>query len=276
MEFDKLKVLRVSSILGELKSGGVGSTLPLHIRASDNKEYVLKTRYNTNTIHKDLSIFSELLAHSLDKYFEFNLSPQKLVLLYVDETTQKIVEEAIEQEIITEDIEVLENIKNSFGFNLGIEYIKNVDRVETTDMNKTFVKNIIHLDNYVINNDREESNPNILKSLSNQKDFYAIDFDNAFNTHLVMEDIIANDLLKLQKAKECNITNDSKYLFSEQSKNIKQGQKLSISEDEVLNIIDTIFPEEWENILKYKESISEIISARIGNKTIFKREHNGC
>ena len=122
----------------------------------------MKTRYNTNTIHKDLSIFSELLAHTLDKHFEFNLAPQKLVLLYVDSTTERIVEDAIKQEIIKEDIEVLANVKNSCGFNLGIEYIKDVDRLETNEITNTFVKNIIHLDNYVLNNDREENNPNIL------------------------------------------------------------------------------------------------------------------
>jgi len=275
MKYEKLKVLRISSILEELKSGGVGSTLPLHIRASDNNEYVLKTRYNTNTIHKDLSIFSELLAHTVDKYFKFNLAPQKLVLLYIDNTTEKIVTEAISEGIIKEDIEVLTNIKKSYGFNLGIEYIKDVDRLETNKITNTFIKNIIHLDNFVLNNDREEKNPNILKSLSSQK-FYAIDFDNAFNTHLIMEDIISNDLLRLQKAKDCNITNDKKYLFNKQSKDIKNGKKLSITKDEVLDMIDNIFPEDWSSILYYKDTIAEIISERIGNKNIFKRGDNGC
>lgn len=275
MKYEKLKVLRISSILEELKSGGVGSTLPLHIRASDNNEYVLKTRYNTNTIHKDLSIFSELLAHTVDKYFKFNLAPQKLVLLYIDNTTEKIVTEAISEGIIKEDIEVLTNIKKSYGFNLGIEYIKDVDRLETNKITNTFIKNIIHLDNFVLNNDREEKNPNILKSLSSQK-FYAIDFDNAFNTHLIMEDILSNDLLRLQKSKDCNITNDKKYLFNKQSKDIKNGKKLSITKDEVLDMIDNIFPEDWSSILYYKDTIAEIISERIGNKNIFKRGDNGC
>ncbi len=273
MPFNKLEVFQISSILDELSSGGNGSTKPIHIRATNDKEYVLKTRYNTNTVYKDCSIFSELLAYKLDKLLKFNLLPQKVILLYIDEYFLEKANEAQIDNIISQ--EALNNIQKSMGINLGIEYIDNLDRLEVENIPDKQVKDIIHLDNFTLNNDRDKKNPNILKSLEYSSKFYVIDFDNGFNTHLCYGDIIEGDFLSIAKAKNCNITLDSSYLFYENAINIKNGKKIEVSKDDIITIIDSSFPNEWSP-LEYKNDIADLISSRIGNKTIFKRKNNGC
>lgn len=273
MPFETLETHRITSVKGDFFHGGAGSTLPLLVRASDRNLYVLKTRYNTNSVYKDCSIFNELLAYKIHKKLKYTIAPQRMVLLYVDTFVLELLEKSIDEGIIdsSESANFIENIKKSLGWNLGIEYFEDTDKFNFRDdisIKNSFKNEVIHLDNFLLNSDRTEKNPNILKRLEKDS-LIAIDFDNAFNYHCGCEPIKSGDLLLQSNLKECNaLDDDDEYLFHQDVCTITP-KSCKISKKDIIQIIET-FPEEWEPV-KWKETIAEVLVERMKQKEIWKK-----
>jgi len=271
-----IKLYHIQTIV---KDAGFGGTCPIIVRAN-NKEYVLKTRED-GTNPKDLGVFNEALAYQLLSYLGLNIAPQEIAYLYIDDNFIEMAEVAQKEGIIKD--ESFEYIKESKGVNLGIEYLYNaMDPLEEVIRNDRFIKDIAHIDNYIMNCDRSKGNINILQDKSNQRKYYAIDFGNALADGKCYEKILSDklDIFEIGKFSNCNATQSGRYILkNDTQKLIKRGRK--IKEDiatirkKLNEIIDT-FPPDWEP-LRYKDAIIEVISARIKSANIFKVGHsNRC
>ena len=255
-----------------VKDAGFGGTCPIIVKAND-KEYVLKTRED-GTNPKDLGVFNEALAYQLLNYLGINIAPQEIAYLYIDDDFINMAQIAYDEGII--QAESLDNIKDSQGFNLGVEYLHNVkEPLSGVINNDSFIKDIAHIDNYIMNCDRSEGNINILQDARNLKKYYAIDFGNALADGVCYEkiqngeaDIFVNGIYS-----HCNATLSGRYILKKDTRRlIKRGrnikEKMVTIRKNLADIIDS-FPPDWEPIL-YKDDIIDVIATRLKSRNIFE------
>jgi len=264
-----VKPYHIQSIVAD---AGFGGTCPIIVKAND-KEYVLKTRED-GTNPKDLGVFNELFSYQLIHYFELNIAPQEIVYLYIDESFIEMAEVAYTEQIIKE--ESLQYIRDSLGFNLGIEYLHNAMAPRNEEVtNKTFIKDIVHIDNYVMNCDRTEGNINILQDKSNLQRYFAIDFGNALADGKLYEKILNGDtdILTTGIFNNCNATQSGRYILKRNTETlVKRGRINKEKMSTIHNMLETIveeFPPDWEPV-NHKNVILEVIAHRLKSKEIFK------
>jgi len=264
-----VKPYHIQSIV---KDAGFGGTCPIIVKAND-KEYVLKTRED-GTNPKDLGVFNEALAYQLLNYLEINIAPQGIAYLYIDDNFIDMAQIAYDEDMI--QAESLEYIKESEGFNLGVEYLHNaMEPLSEIINNDTFIKDIAHIDNYIMNCDRSSGNINILQDKLDQRKYYAIDFGNALADGLCYEKIQngeANIFVKGMYS-HCNTTLSGRYILKNDIQRlIKRGRNIKenmvIIRKNLANIIDS-FPPDWEPIL-YKDDIIDVIATRLKSRKIFE------
>ena len=264
-----MREIRPLKIISIIKPAGFGGTKPIIVRAEDEKLYVLKTRED-GTNPKDLGVFNETLAYLLHDEMEFAISPQSVCYLYIDDDVVDMVFDAYTQNIIEK--ESYEYIKDSKGFNVGVEYIEDAMEIKSEKMNKTFVRDTIRLDNYILNCDRVEgANSNILQQKKDRRKYYAIDYGNALADAILYEKIVSGEDISEQIL--CNVPKSSgRYIFKN-SDELMNYKKTTQSIDEfsqvLLNFIATM-PPDWEPI-NYKEMIANAIAKRIKSKKIFDK-----
>ncbi len=255
-----------------IKDTGYGATKPIVVSAN-NKEYVLKVKYDGFN-PTSLAIFNELLAYQLISYLNYKIAPQEVVYLVIDDNFLEMAQVAFSEGVI--DNEAFENIKNSKGINIGIEYIHTaIEPLNGTIENKSFLKELLHIDNYILNCDRTQGNINILQDAKQAKKYYAIDFGSALADGNFYLDLKENnqDMLMLSRYKDCNTTLAKAYVFKEDCKKlIKRGKRIKQDIATIRKILEEIindFPKEWE-VLHYKDDIIDLIASRLKSKDIFK------
>jgi len=253
-----MEYLKIDRII---KVTPTGATNPIIIKAQNNKNYLLKTRYDgIFSDKKDYSIFMEVFSYKLLEYFEFKNIPQIDYLIIDDEFIDDASFSLGDNE---RDKQALTNIKNSKGVNLGVKWIENSEK--STNYSNNLIEHTCNYDGYLMNSDREQDNPNILYSATLNKNFL-IDFGNAFETLFVFDDIISKESLFKIPVYYNKFCFDNRYLFYDKISDIKKYRK-KVNKDILENIINEI-PEEWQPH-KYKDEIIDIIYHRIGNKRIF-------
>lgn len=255
-----------------LSSADYGSSKPVWITANDNQEYLLKFRYDDSEL--DISIFCEYLSYRIIQEFRLDINIPEFNIINITGKDLMLFENAFKNRLIS--LESYEFAKKSIGPNFGVKKILNI-RKAPDDIKHPEIKNIIHIDNYVLNQDRTPSNPNILISLENNNKIYTIDFGLALLEHRIYENIYnlqdINDPL-FSSAYHCNIKKYEFYLFKkypiEKEKIIKINKNLNEIKDIISYIIDEM-PDEWEP-KEDKEKLINLISFRILNKKIWENQ----
>lgn len=257
-----------------IRDAGFGGSAPTIISAND-KEYVLKTQEDSMQ-PKSLGIFNELLAYQLLSVLEYKIAPQEVVFLIIDDDFIEMAKIAYDERIIKK--ESYDNILESKGINIGIEYLHNtMEPLDGKITNKSFIKDIAHIDNYIMNCDRQKDNINILQDKNDLRKYYAIDFGNALADGITGElyEKIENedtDIFSDGKFSRCNATLSKRYILKDDVQTlIKKGRIVKDDFSTIRNTLDTIineFPSQWEPT-KYKDVIIEIIARRIKSRKIF-------
>lgn len=267
----EIPLLRISRIIGD---AGFGASFPIIVLAEDGKEYILKTKEDDMQMNS-LSIFNEVVAYKIIEYLGITISPQEIVYLYIDDSFLEMAKIAFNEKNIKK--ESLENIEASFGVNVGIEYLHNTMEPQGKIENKSFLKDLAHIDNYIMNCDRASNNINILQDTRKHKVYYAIDFGNALSDGIngeLFPKIINDEIneLILGKASNCNITLSGAYSLKNDVQSIvKKPQKLKDDYTRIRLILTQIineFPDEWE-VLKYKDVVIDILARRMKSMKIF-------
>ncbi len=277
-----MRTLNIYHIDKIIRDAGFGGSVPIIVSAN-NKEYVLKTKEDGMQPNA-LGLFNELLAYQILSILGYKICPQQVDYLFIDENFIEMAEVAFNEGYIKE--ESYENIKNSEGINLGIEYLHNtMEPLDGKILNNSFIKDIAHIDNYIMNCDRSPRNINILQDKINLKRYYAIDFGNAMGDGIdgILYNKIINgdtDIFSEAKFSRCNATLSGRYILKDDVKRlIKKGRIIKDDFSTIRNILDTIisnFPPDWEPI-RYKDVIIEIIARRMKSKHIFNQiEKCGC
>ncbi|CAA6812350.1 MAG: Unknown protein [uncultured Sulfurovum sp.] len=269
----KMKLFPIQKIV---KDAGFGASVPIIIQAN-NTEYLLKTKEDGMQPYS-LGIFNELLAYQLIDYLDYDITPQEVVFLYIDNNFLEMAEVAYKEGIIKE--ESYQNIVESLGVNIGIEYLHNaMEPLDGKINNNKFIQDIVHIDNYMMNCDRTEKNINILQDKKDLRRYYAIDFGNALSDGILYEKILENsiDIFSTGTFSECNVTLSNRYILKEETKKlVKKGRinkdNISTIRQVLSDIIDT-FPPEWKPI-EYKDAILDVVSTRLKSRKIFNREKN--
>lgn len=277
-----MRTLNIFYIDKIIRGAGFGGSVPIIVSAN-NKEYVLKTKED-GMQPNSLGLFNELLAYQILSVLGYKICPQQVDYLFIDENFIEMAEIAFREGYIEE--ESYENIKNSEGINLGIEYLHNtMEPLDGKILNDSFIKDIAHIDNYIMNCDRSPRNINILQDKINLKRYYAIDFGNAMGDGIdgILYNKIINgdtDIFSEAKFSRCNATLSARYILKDDVKRlIKRGRIIKGNFSTIRNILDIIisnFPPDWEPI-RYKDVIIEIIARRMKSKHIFNQiEKCGC
>jgi len=266
--------MKLFSIQKIVKDAGFGASVPIIIQA-DNKEYLLKTKEDGMQPYS-LGIFNELLAYQLIDYLDYNIAPQEVVFLYIDDNFVEMAEVAYKEGIIKK--ESYENIADSLGVNIGIEYLHTaMEPLDGKIDNKKFIEEIVHIDNYIMNCDRTVKNINILQDKNDLRRYYAIDFGNALSDGILYKKILENskDVFSIGIFSECNVTLSNRYALKEETKKlVKKGR---INKDDistirqVLSDIIDMFPSEWEPI-EHKNDIIDVLSTRLKSRKIFNTD----
>lgn len=265
-----MKLLRIQKIV---KDAGFGASVPIIIQA-DDKEYVLKTQED-GMQPKSVGIFNELLAYQLINYLEYTIAPQEVVYLFIDEDFVEMAKIACDEGVIKQDS--YENIMEFIGVNIGIEYLHHAMEALGTIKNNSFIKDIVHIDNYIMNCDRTDTNPNILQDKNDLRRYYAIDFGNALSDGIFYEKIRENeiDIFSTSMFSECNVTLSKRYILKDKTQElVRKGRR---NKEHIVQIrlilldIIKIFPPNWEAV-KHKDAIIDVIATRLKNRNIFKTE----
>lgn len=273
-----IKFHRIDKIV---KDAGYGGSCPIIVQA-DGVEYILKTKED-GMQPKSLGILNEMLAYQLLSVLGYTIAPQEVVYLWIDDDFIEAAEIACREGVIK--AESLDYIRESKGVNIGIEYLHYAMDPLSGVSNQKFIRDIVHIDNYIMNCDRTTNNPNILQDKKDKRKFYAIDFGNALADGIAYSKIIngeIEDTLQLGKVVNCNATLSGRYLFRNSVKPIvKRGRNIKGDSVRIRQIIDTIFdtfpPEiEWEP-MQYRNQIADIVAQRIKSNVIFETDaHAKC
>jgi hypothetical protein len=213
----EVKPYHIQSIV---KDAGFGGSCPIIIQAN-NKEYVLKTKEDGMN-PPSLGLFNELLSYQIINHLGMNISPQEIVYLFIDDDFIEMAQIACTERIIKQ--ESLDYIKESKGFNLGIEYLHTaMEPLGDKITNEAFIKDIAHIDNYVMNCDRQSGNINILQDKLDQRKYYAIDFGNALADGVCYEKIQNGevDIFLTGEYSNCNATQSGRYILRTDSKRLQ-------------------------------------------------------
>jgi len=142
---------------------------------------------------KDCGIYIETLSYLLLQKFDFEYIPE-IVYINIDEDALKDASCHFSSSSNKREQMALKNIENSKGLNLGVKWIANSEGAfqKFESIPKNIRTMAINYDAYVMNVDRDETNPNILFSKDTNK-FYLIDFGNAFDSLAVFEDLYKNN-----------------------------------------------------------------------------------
>lgn len=251
-----------------------GASCPVVVKADDSNTYVLKTRYQSNLsldddgvaeMLKDCSVYIETLSYLLLQEFGFEYIPEIVYLVIDDDASEDAnfrFKDASEREQMA-----LDNIQNSKGLNLGVRWIENSEGAfeKFEAIPKKIREMAINHDAYVMNVDRDESNPNILFSKHNNK-FYLIDFGNAFDTLSVFDDLYKKDGANIAQWFDKYIFDMHYLFFSEIDSVVKYAKRFS--QDKIIEIMSQL-PSEWKPSVE-SQKIAEILSRRIANKEIFE------
>ncbi len=273
-----VKFYRIEKIV---KDAGYGGSCPIIVQAN-GVEYVLKTKED-GMQPKSLGILNEMLAYQMLSALGYSIAPQEVVYLWIDDNFIEAAETACGERVIKQ--ESLDYIRDSKGVNIGIEYLHDAMEPLNGINNQKFLKDIVHIDNYILNCDRTTSNPNILQDKRDKRKFYAIDFGNALADGKAYSKIIDGELkdtLQLGKVVNCNATLSGRYLFRNPVKPIvKRGRNIKGDSVKIRQIIDTIFDTfptemEWEP-MQYRDQIADIVAQRIKSNVIFETDaHAKC
>jgi hypothetical protein len=249
-----------------IKVTDYGNSCPIIVKAEDNNTYVLKTRLDGTLADKvDYGIFMETLSYKLLHKFGFTNIP-KIEYLIIDDDFIEDAEYKFKNSTNEREQIALANIKASKGLNLGVRWIENSEKFIGDDLSKVFKKDTINYDGYIMNSDRNKSNPNILYCRDDNKK-YLIDFGGAFEMLMAFYIIEGdNALFEVPKFYD-KFCFDKDYLLLDEVANVTVVHN-KISKDEMIELIDEL-PLEWEP-QKIKDEIAYIISQRVGNKEIFK------
>lgn len=264
-----IKPYHIQSIV---KDAGFGGTCPIIVRAND-KEYILKTRED-GTNPKDLAVFNEALAYQLLDYLQYNIAPQEVVYLFIDDNFIEMARVAYAEGQIQK--ESLDYIEESEGFNIGVEYLHSaMEPLSEKIENDSFIKDLAHIDNYIMNCDRSAGNINILQDKVDQRKYYAIDFGNALADAVCYEKIQNGkaDLFLKGQYYTCNATQSGRYILRlDTQRLIKRGRYIKESIVNISTILSDIidsFPPDWEPIA-YKNDIVDVIASRMKSRKIFE------
>jgi len=244
-----------------------GNSCPVVVKAEDNNTYVLKTRDDGTLADKvDYGIFIETLSYKLLQKFDFKQIPE-IVYLKIDDDFIVDAKAKFENSSNEREQVALRNIINSKGLNLGVKWINNSEKFIGSSLTKQMEKETINYDGYIMNSDRNKSNPNILHCKDDNKN-YLIDFGGAFEMLSSFYDIEGDNALFEMPLFYNKFCFDDDYLLGDKINSVvKMNKKLSY--DEVLALIDEL-PSEW-NPQNIKDEIAFILTQRIGNREIFTR-----
>ena len=151
-----------------------GNSCPIIIKAEDNHTYVLKTKLDGTLVDKvDYGIFMETLTYKLLKKFGFQNLPEIEYLIidddFISDSEYRFGNSKNEREQIA-----LANIKASKGINLGIKWINNSEKYIENNLSQKLKKETINYDAYIMNSDRNKSNPNILFCRDDNKKYLIV------------------------------------------------------------------------------------------------------
>jgi hypothetical protein len=141
--------------------------------------------------------------------------------------------------------------------------------------NDSFIKDLAHIDNYIMNCDRSADNINILQDKADQRKYYAIDFGNALADAICYEKIQngESDLLSIGKYYTCNATQSGRYILRiDTQRLIKRGRYIKetiVNISIILSDIIDSFPPDWEPVV-YKNDIVDVIASRMKSRKIFE------
>ncbi len=244
-----------------------GNSHPIIVKAEDNNTYVLKTRADGTLADKvDYGIFMETLSYKLLQKFGFKNIPD-IEYLIIDDDFIEDAEFKFGKSTNDREQVALANIKSSKGLNLGVKWIDNSEKYIGNDLSNQFKKETINYDGYIMNSDRNKSNPNILYCRDDRKK-YLIDFGGAFEMLMAFY-VIESDIALFEISKYYDkFCFDNDYIFKNELDTVRI-MKNKITVDEILELISEL-TSEWEP-QKLKDEIAYIISQRVGNKEIFKK-----
>lgn len=239
-----------------------GATCPVVIKAEDGNKYVLKTQYDGLISDKNIDfIFVELFAYKLLQKSGFKDIPDVVYLKFDDFFLQN-AKERFSNSNNKREQSALKNILNSTYLNIGVLWIDDSEKfVDATDY---FINTTINYDGYVLNSDRSKENPNILYSITEDKN-YLIDFGNSFESTTLFNNEYENN----KEIIYSKFSFDKNYLFLDKIDNIKI-LKQNITQEEISNILNEL-PNEWI-VDKYKKELTDIVFKRMNNKEIFQNE----
>ena len=237
-----------------------GKTNPIKVKADDSKVYVVKFR-SDGIARKDRSITNEFIAYRLLERLGWQIAPLKLELIIIDELAVELAESA------DIDPQSLTFIRESLGTNIAIPYIGNCEKALGEIENKTFAKHVRTIDNILLNANRTDDNPNILKDQRAHNRYYAIDWGLAMDNMDVYRDIQSGDIgNRMMYFQTCNVVRRPEYLLR---KNLSRTSlNLQEIEDIIHQVIDEI-PSEWETYAQ-RAYLAEILCARAVSKKIFE------
>ena len=264
-------MLKTKSIARIVRVMGYGMSCPIHIIADDDKDYILKTKIvtldgNENVQISAKELFAEIFSYIYLKTLNASYIPNACLLDVTDETLQLVQKFANGSE---REKQALQNLTHSEGLNLGVEYIKDANKIfSINDFSQDFIKKTINYDARLMNTDRDVENPNILQDLSDKK--WLIDFGLAFDTLILFDNFNSTTGLFSETANEtyfdkcCFVT----YIFDENIRKNTTLLKDTISSGTIKNIVDYVCG--VINLLDNSQKIhlAQIIERRQNSKRI--------
>jgi len=246
-------VLYIDRILGSLP---YGNSKPIKIVATDGKTYVLKFRKDYVN-GKDRSNTNEYIASKLIEYFEFNIAPQKVEFIEIDDVAIELAKSA---NISTESLSYFIASK---GINLGIEFLENCEKASKEEItNNKFMQEVKTIDMVMMNPDRNLDNTNILKDVTKKSGYYAIDWGLSMDATELYGDVKRGDIKNRYMYYQNKMVVDRpEYIF----RDIKGFS--SVKKKDIEGIIRTIvegIPEEWETHF-CMDIIIDILTSRVQN-----------
>lgn len=242
--------LYIKEVINQASFGG---TKPVFIRASDEKEYLLKFRMTDYGM--DVANFCEYIGYFLDSELEYGVSPQNIKILHIDDIGMDILHSAYSSGRI--DMDAMTYAHDSMGPNLAVEKIPNVVKADNIT-NMSFSKKVKHIDSLILNKDRYKENPNILRKIDGTQ-LFAIDYGMGMLESRVFESLEDGKYESYAMAlRQCDVTKDDRYLFKD------AGKMRKVVPADIHAIISKAIdsmPREWLSI-KHKDEIADLISTR--------------
>lgn len=252
---------------------GYGMTCPLHVIADDGKDYILKTRIKTfdsndKSFASSKELFAELFSYFYLQALNASYIPNFCLLEVNDETLKLASKFANSQD--ERKIQAYENLKISKGLNLGVEFIPNASKpLSQINFPQDFKHLAINYDARLMNTDRNEENPNILKDTNGR--YWLIDFGLALDSLYLLDDLETKTAMFSPNEiyfDKCCFQN---YFFSEiERKNVKHLRS-RVDKDELSNIIQKVCEithlletQSWE-----QGYLAQIVAQREQSKRIF-------